>query len=57
MLEQPISVGPHQASVSASVGIARYPDDGRDLDALLKAADKAMYHVKNSGKNGFVFAQ
>lgn len=56
-LEQPIAFGSHEASVSASVGIARYPEDGRDLDALLKAADRAMYHVKNSGKNGFVFAQ
>jgi len=55
-LDQPIHIGNHQARVSASMGIARYPDDGRDLDALLKAADKAMYQVKKRGKNGFFFA-
>ncbi|MDX1490803.1 MAG: diguanylate cyclase [Pseudohongiellaceae bacterium] len=56
-LEQPVGVYNHQARVSASVGIAHYPGDGNSLDALLKAADKAMYHVKKTGKNGFLFAQ
>ena len=39
--------------VSASIGIAIYPQNGRDYESLFAAADKAVYHVKNSGKNGY----
>lgn len=38
-------------SVSASVGVAIYPRDGLDSDALLKSADQAMYRAKRLGKN------
>ena len=41
--------------VGVSVGIAMYPDDGKDTDTLLKKADIAMYHVKETGKNNFCF--
>lgn len=41
--------------IGASIGIARYPDDGENIDALLKAADGAMYRVKQSGKNAVAF--
>ena len=39
----------------ASVGIAMYPDDGEDIETLLRHADLAMYHVKSRGKNGAGF--
>lgn len=39
--------------VTASIGIAIAPQDGRDYDSLFAAADKAVYHVKNNGKNGY----
>lgn len=52
----PIVHGPHQISVGASIGIALFPDHAGELDALKKAADTAMYRVKASGKNAFVFA-
>lgn len=39
--------------VTASIGIAIAPQNGRDYDSLFEAADKAVYHVKNSGKNGY----
>ena len=42
-------------SVSVSVGIAMYNLDGETFERLYKAADKALYHVKNSGKNRVVF--
>ncbi|RZI45031.1 bifunctional diguanylate cyclase/phosphodiesterase [Herbaspirillum sp. HC18] len=41
--------------VGGSIGIAIYPDNGRDADALIKHADLAMYHVKAAGRNGFQF--
>ena len=37
-------------SVSASIGISLYPDDGRTVEALIDAADKAMYRVKHGGE-------
>ena len=37
--------------VSISVGISIYPRDGGTFDALYKAADSALYSVKNHGKN------
>ena len=55
-LEQPVEVYENDVQVSASLGIARYPDNGDNLDELLKAADIAMYYVKQHGKNGYSFA-
>ncbi len=44
----------HEITVSASVGIAMYPEDGDDLEALLQAADLAMYRAK-SERSGLQF--
>lgn len=41
----------HHVKVSASFGIANYPDDAQDLKSLLLSADVSMYKSKNSGKN------
>ena len=41
--------------ISASIGIALYPQDARDLPSLLKCADKAMYAAKGEGRNRYVF--
>jgi len=38
-------------SVTASVGVAAFPDHGEDLDELLKASDRAMYAAKANGRN------
>jgi diguanylate cyclase (GGDEF)-like protein/PAS domain S-box-containing protein len=40
--------------VTASIGIALYPDDGRDSEALMKAADLAMYFAKDKGRDNFL---
>jgi diguanylate cyclase (GGDEF)-like protein len=41
--------------VSVSIGISTYPDDGQDAETLLKNADSAMYHAKESGRNNYKF--
>jgi diguanylate cyclase (GGDEF)-like protein/PAS domain S-box-containing protein len=41
--------------ISASIGISLFPDDGEQVDSIIKAADIAMYQVKNNGKNNFCF--
>ena len=43
------------AMLSASIGIARTPQDGTSYDKLFKHADFALYQVKDSGRNGFRF--
>jgi diguanylate cyclase (GGDEF)-like protein/PAS domain S-box-containing protein len=52
---RPIHVGSQACHLSASIGIALYPDDGDDGQTLLKNADDAMYHAKECGKNAFRF--
>jgi diguanylate cyclase (GGDEF)-like protein/PAS domain S-box-containing protein len=54
-LSQPFMLGGQEVFITASIGISLYPTDGADVDALLKAADIAMYHAKNQGKNNFQF--
>lgn len=43
--------------VSASIGISLFPDDGDDVDSLMKKADNAMYIAKGMGKNRYRFYQ
>jgi diguanylate cyclase (GGDEF)-like protein len=43
------------ATTSASIGIAIFPDDGRDADTLLKHADVALYHAKKRGGNHYQY--
>jgi len=54
-LSHPIRLENHELSISLSIGIGMYPDDGGDFDTLLKKADTAMYHAKESGRNAFHF--
>ncbi len=45
----------HSLKVSASIGIAMYPDDARDIKELMKYADIAMYKAKENGRDNFYF--
>jgi diguanylate cyclase (GGDEF)-like protein/hemerythrin-like metal-binding protein/PAS domain S-box-containing protein len=55
-LAEPIAIDSDSCSIGASVGIALYPRDGEDIDALVHAADAAMYASKAAGGNCSMFA-
>ncbi len=46
-----LHIGTKQVPISASMGVATYPDSGADFDRVLEASDAAMYTSKNGGKN------
>lgn len=53
---EPFEFEGHELTVSASVGLASFPEDGNTVATLLQSADAAMYRVKNSGRNGVYIA-
>jgi len=56
-IARPVQVGGHDLIVTASIGISVYPRDGASPSELLKAADVALSHMKDTGRNGFRFFQ
>jgi diguanylate cyclase (GGDEF)-like protein len=54
-LNKKTSIGTREVSVTTSIGISLYPDDGDNIGELMKRADMAMYHAKQRGKNNFQF--
>ncbi len=54
-LGQPYGVRGLELDVSPSIGISLFPHDGSSVDELIKNADTAMYHAKNSGRNRIQF--
>jgi len=55
VISQPFKLDQEVAYLSASVGITFYPDNGKDLDTLIKNADQAMYDAKHKGRNRFQY--
>ncbi|HEY8094764.1 MAG TPA: EAL domain-containing protein [Methylobacter sp.] len=55
VFEQPFHVSDRELFISTSIGIALYPHDSTDIDALFRYADLAMYHAKKLGRNNFQF--
>ena len=53
-LAREFRLGDESIFLSASIGIAFYPDHGDDMNALMQSADRAMYTAKNSGGNQFL---
>ncbi len=54
-IQMPFSVNGHQFHVSASIGIAVFPQDGQDAESLMKHADMAMYQAKEQDLNSYRF--
>jgi diguanylate cyclase (GGDEF)-like protein/PAS domain S-box-containing protein len=55
-LQKPLNLNPHPLVAQASVGIAMFPSDAQTPNALLHAADSAMYRAKRGGSHGYAFS-
>jgi len=54
-LSRPYQIGEHNIRVTASIGVSIFPNDGEEIDTIIKCADMAMYKAKQEGKNNFQF--
>lgn len=53
--EKPVAISAEQSiRVTASLGVAARPDDGRDVESLIGCADKALHRAKQGGRNAVV---
>ena len=55
LFKESFQISGKEMFISTSIGIAFYPDDGNDVETLLKNADVAMYKAKETGKNTFCY--
>ncbi|WP_192177389.1 diguanylate cyclase domain-containing protein, partial [Mesorhizobium amorphae] len=55
VIAEPIELGKHRLSATASIGVANYPKDGANSDTLLANADAALYRAKEFGRDNFQF--
>jgi len=55
VLAQSYRIGENELHSTASIGVAFYPNDGKDGETLMKNADTAMYHAKSQGRNNVQF--
>lgn len=53
-LQEPVNIGKEQVTVTISVGISIFPQDGDDVQKILKCADKAMYQAKRIRGNSYI---
>jgi diguanylate cyclase (GGDEF)-like protein len=56
-LHEPFLIKDNQINVSTSIGMALYPDNGKEKEVLIKSADKAMYIAKKEGPNNYEWAE
>jgi diguanylate cyclase (GGDEF)-like protein len=54
-ISEPMVLGGHELCITCSAGVSVYPQDGPDVESLLKNADAAMYQAKERGRNNFQF--
>ena len=54
-IAMPYNIAEHELSLTASIGIAEYPEDGQDHNGLARSADSALNRAKQSGRGNFQF--
>jgi diguanylate cyclase (GGDEF)-like protein/PAS domain S-box-containing protein len=54
-LSEPYDIDGYELHITASIGISTYPDDGQDMETLIRNADAAMYYAKQNGRNRYQF--
>jgi len=54
-LRQPHHIHGHEIHITGSIGAVTYPDDGTDVETLMKRADMAMFHAKAAGRDSYQF--
>ena len=54
-VSEPMTIGDQELCITCSAGVSVYPQDGPDVESLLKNADVAMYRAKERGRNNFQF--
>lgn len=52
-MTEPLLVGNHLLHITFSIGISLYPDDGKDIETVVRSADTAMYYAKKGGRNTY----
>lgn len=57
VIGEPMNITDHICRVGVSIGISIFPQDGNDVNSLIRCADQAMYKIKSSGKNSHSFYQ
>ena len=55
VIEMPILIDQNELHITASIGVSLFPNDGDDIETLLKNADSAMYTAKAEGRNAYRF--
>lgn len=55
IFREPFILDGHRLNITTSIGIAVYPDDGKEIEELLKNADAAMYQAKEQGRDAYRF--
>jgi diguanylate cyclase (GGDEF)-like protein/PAS domain S-box-containing protein len=54
-IQKPVVINGREVTSGVSIGIALYPEDGRDVDTIIKNADTAMFHAKSSGRGRYQY--
>jgi diguanylate cyclase (GGDEF)-like protein/PAS domain S-box-containing protein len=54
-VRKPYLIDEDELHITASIGIVAYPEDGTDVETLMKKADLAMYQAKDNGRDGYHF--
>jgi diguanylate cyclase (GGDEF)-like protein len=57
LIAEPVQISQTELRVTPSIGVSLYPQDGQDIDTLMRHADQAMYSAKAAGRNGMAWFQ